>query len=253
MRDVHDDFEPITESRPLVEELRARIARNGPITFREFMEAALYHPRYGYYRTAESAAGRGGDYVTSPQVHPIFGALVAKQMFEIWSLMSCPGDFTLVEQGAGDALLARDILRWAEAHAPDFARRSALRRSSSRTRALGGGRRRRSMMPRLESAVSWADALPDAIEGVVLSNELVDAFPVHRVVRRGGELLEVFVAVDGEGRFVDELRPPSTPALARYFDELGLLPGEGCYAEVNLDALRGWQARGVRRCGAASC
>ena len=241
MRDTRDDFETITESRPLVDELRARIERDGPITFREFMDAALYHPRYGYYRTPESAAGRGGDYVTSPQVHPIFGALVAKQILEIWRVMSCPDAFTLVEQGAGDALLARDVLRWAEEHEPDLAR--AMRYVI--VEPDEGARRRQAATiegAAPANAVTWVDELPGEIEGVLLSNELIDAFPVHRVVRRGGELLEVFVALDAGGRFVDELRPPSTPALGRYFDELGLQSGDGCYAEVNLDAAA-WMER----------
>ncbi len=147
MRDVHDDFEPITESRPLVDELRGRIERDGPITFRDFMEAALYHPRYGYYRTVASAAGRGGDYVTSPQVHPVFGAMVAKQIVEIWNLMSCPAEFTLVEQGAGDALLARDVLRWAKSARRRSRATQCGTSSSSRTWACGGAERQRSMTP----------------------------------------------------------------------------------------------------------
>ncbi len=86
--------------------------------------------------------------------------------------------------------------------------------------------------------VEWLDAAPAHVIGCVLSNELIDAFPVHRVVRNGDALREVYVTVDATGRFADELRPLSDPAIAAYFDALGLLPGEGCYAEVNLDATR---------------
>src|SRR5262245_49261809 len=64
---VTANFESITESAPLVRELRARIERGGPISFRDFMEAALYHPRFGYYSTSSGATGRGGDFVTSPE------------------------------------------------------------------------------------------------------------------------------------------------------------------------------------------
>lgn len=232
-----DDFESITESTPLVEELRARIAADGPITFREFMQAALYHPTYGYYTTSAGSMSRGGDYVTSPEVHPVFGALVAKQICELWNVMSRPERFAVVEYGAGSGLLARDLLHWAHAHEPKFAAAlryriveisPALRDAQRRT--LAGG------VPRDE--VEWLDTPPSRVSGCVLSNELLDAFPVHRVVRMADELREVFVAVDDAGRFVDELRPLSDPAIARYFGALGLLPGESCYAEVNLDAPR---------------
>jgi len=232
---VADDFASITESGPLVAELRARIERDGAITFREFMAAALYHPRYGYYSTNSGTMSRGGDYVTSPGVHPIFGALVAKQICELWRGMGAPPRFDIVEQGAGSGLLARDVLAWAGTHEPAFATAlrygiveisAALRRAQEATLTDAGS-----------AAVTWHDALPPTIEGCLLSNELIDAFPVHRVVRRGGELLEVFVAHDG-ARFIDELRPLSDPALRAYFDDLGLLPGEGCFAEVNLDAAR---------------
>ena len=87
----------------------------------------------------------------------------------------------------------------------------------------------------------------------MLSNELIDAFPVHRVVRRGDELREVYVALDDDGRFVDELRPLSDPAIARYFDDLGLLPGDGCFAEVNLDAPRWMADVAASRSSAATC
>jgi SAM-dependent MidA family methyltransferase len=234
---VADDFASITESGPLVAELRARIEREGAITFREFMAAALYHPRHGYYSTNTGTMSRGGDYVTSPEVHPVFGALVAKQLCELWRGMGAPARFDIAEQGAGTGLLARDVLAWAHEHEPAFAAAirysiveisAALRRAQETTLAAAA-------LP--AGGVAWHDALPPAIEGCVLSNELIDAFPVHRVVRRGGDLLEVFVAHDGT-RFVDELRPISDPALRRYFDELGVLPGDGCYAEVNLDAPR---------------
>ena len=238
---MDDDFASITESAPLVAELRARITEHGPITFREFMEAALYHPRFGYYTTSSGSMGRGGDYVTSPEVHPVFGALIAKQLCELWNIMSCPERFGLVEHGGGSGLLARDVLAWAHTREPSFAAAlcyhiveisPSLRDAQRRTLAAAD-------LP--PESVEWLDTPPSRVSDCVLSNELIDAFPVHRVVRNGDELHEVYVALDGAGRFVDELRPLSDPAIAHYFDDLGLLPGAGCYAEVNLDAPR-WVA-----------
>lgn len=225
-------FEPITEFAPLVAELRARIQSDGPITFRDFMDAALYHPRHGYYRARAGVTSRGGDYVTSPEVHPIFGTLVARQLHELWRAMDAPARFDIVEQGAGRGLLARDIVR---AAANDAAFVTALRYTIVEPSALLRDEQQRTVEDAgiAEGAVTWRDDLPDSIEGVVLTNELLDAFPVHRVVRHGDELLEVYVAHDGT-RFHDELRPLSDPAIAAYFGALGLLPGDGCYAEVNL-------------------
>ncbi|MDE3095010.1 MAG: SAM-dependent methyltransferase [Chloroflexota bacterium] len=236
---IEDDFAPITESGPLADELRARIAAGGPMTFRDFMEAALYHPRFGYYTTHADAMTRGGDYVTSPEVHAVFGTLVAKQLIELWELMGRPARFDLVEAGGGGGLLARDILLRA-ARAPAFA--AALRyRIVERSPALAA--RQRQTLAGVEGAadVGWLDALPDAVEGCVLSNEFFDALPVHRVRREGGDLREVYVTHDGR-RFADAPGPLSTPALASYFEALGLLPGEGCLAEVNLDAVD-WMKR----------
>jgi SAM-dependent MidA family methyltransferase len=230
------DFESITESAPLVAELRERIEQDGPITFREFMHAALYHPRFGYYQTSAGAMTRGGDYVTSPEVHPVFGALVAKQLREMWEIMSRPERFDVVEMGGGTGALARDILRSEAAREPSFASAlhyriveasPTLARAQRSTLAAGGV---------ADDMVQWLPELPPAMTGCVLSNELVDAFPVHRVVREGNALREVYATVR-DGRFADQLGPLSDEALRRYFDDLGLLPGEGCFAEVNLDAV----------------
>jgi SAM-dependent MidA family methyltransferase len=240
-----DDFASITESAPLVAELRRRIARAGAISFREFMEAALYHPLHGYYRTNTAVTSRGGDYVTSPEVHPVFGALVARQLAELWELMDRPAPFRVVEAGAGRGLLARDVIGAMERTRPDLSGAIAytivepapvLERAQRITLAEAS---------LADASVEWMSAMPSAIEGVVLTNELLDAFPVHRVARRGDDLLEVFVTYDGS-HFVEELRPPPTPAIHDYFLALGLLPGEGCYAEVNL-AARAWIGDVARR------
>lgn len=234
------DFTSITASEPLMRELRDRIARSGPITFRTFMEACLYHPQHGYYTTTATAPSRGGDFLTSPEVHPVFGALVARTLRNLWQTMGAPARFDIVEPGAGRGILARDILRWSLDNDPAFVaairyhlidRSPAMR--SAQQQALAG-------LDLLPTTVVLSDDLPNTIEGpfvgVVLTNEFIDSLPVHRVVRHRGELAEVYVAVE-DGRFAEQLAPLSTPALRSYFDALDLLPGEGCYAEVNLDAI----------------
>jgi SAM-dependent MidA family methyltransferase len=236
-----DEFASITESSALVDELRARIQSDGSITFREFMDAALYHQRYGYYTTGAARTSRGGDYVTNPEVHPVFGALVCKQLLELWRALDRPDTFTVVEAGAGRGLLARDILVRAQLD-PDFSAavrycivepRDALRAIQQETLTQAG--------VFAGSKVRWEQDFPTPLEGCIITNELLDAFPVHRVVRRADTLQEVYVTVDAGG-LRDELGALSDPRLSAYFDALGVLPGDGCYAEVNLDA-PAWIAR----------
>ena len=210
------------------------------------MEAALYHPQHGYYRSRREKMGREGDYLTSPEVSPIFGVLLGRQLREMWQAMGEPRRFDVVEAGAGTGRLCRDILRWARTHAPDL--RGALAYTIVEvSEALA--ERQRETLAEEGCDVRWCAELPDAIEGCLLSNELLDSFPVHRMSVSEGALLEVFVGWDG-ARFVEELRPPSAPELETYFSRLGLLPGEGCSAEVNLAALE-WMQRAAGRCGPA--
>jgi SAM-dependent MidA family methyltransferase len=229
------DFEPATENALLREAILRRIDETGGITFREFMELALYHPLHGYYRTREPM-GRAGDYVTSPETHPLFGTMIGRQLREMWETMDRPGRFEVVEFGPGTGLLARDVLRWASAADPRFA--EAMRYTLVETSDVLAERQRRTLvaLDLSEGAVSWTQEAPGGIEGCVLSNEFLDALPVHRVTVRHGRLLEVYVVRDAGG-FAEELRPPSTSEIEAYFDRLGLRPGEGCEAEVNLGAV----------------
>jgi SAM-dependent MidA family methyltransferase len=97
---------------------------------------------------------------------------------------------------------------------------------------------------RLADSVRWSGSIPRGVRGCIISNELLDAMPVHRVALEGGQIHEVFVTWDGR-RLAEELRPPSSAGIERYFERLGLRPGEGCRAEVNLDAI-GWAAAAAR-------
>jgi SAM-dependent MidA family methyltransferase len=186
----------------LIGEIRRTIERaGGRIPFRDYMELALYHPEHGYYSAPGLKTGKhGGDYYTSPQVSPLFAQCLARFI----------GSGPVLELGAGDGTLAAELA----AHfpyciverSPDFRRRQ---------------------QDRLGHIVSWLDDIPQNFEGTVISNELLDALPVHRLVRDQ----ERYVLED----LTEELGPYSTPRLGEYFDRLGFQPaGE---AEVNLDAL----------------
>ena len=212
-------------------EIRRRIADCGPITFAEFMDAALYHPNGGYY-TSRERVGAAGDFYTSPSAHPAFGALLAVQMFQMWELLKRPDPFTVAEPGVGNGLLCRDILT-AAAGLPDGFRRS-LRYVCLDRRSRAGFERG---MPGVSRVAS--DGLPlRGMRGCVVSNELLDAMPVHQVIMEQGRLREVYVALDGDG-FAAQTGDPSTPLLARRLTDLGVGLSEGQTAEINL-ALEVW-------------
>lgn len=226
-------FEAATENSVLRRRIAGEIRRSGPLPFRRFMELALYDPGEGYYAVRQ-AVGTTGDYLTSPELHPLFGGLLARQVVQFWELLARPSTFTLVEVGAGSAALARAILASVAEHPIDVALRYVVveprpRLVAAQQAALGA----------LVNRVSWVESLSDTVIGpahCILSNELIDSLPVHRVRIERGRLRELFVALDGD-RLTDLAGDPSTPALAAHFDRLGLLPGEDCEAEVNLDAL----------------
>ena len=90
--------------------IRELIAQRGAVTFRDFMELALYHPEHGYYGAGRAVLGRAGDYFTSVSVGPIYGELMAAQFQEMWEKLGQPEGFTIVEQGANDGAFAADVL-----------------------------------------------------------------------------------------------------------------------------------------------
>jgi SAM-dependent MidA family methyltransferase len=241
-----DRLRDASERSPLVGLLAQQISESGPITFAEFMGACLYHPEFGYYTRRDAA--RANDYATSVDVHPIFGRLLARQLAEMWRTMGAPKEIRLVEGGAGTGRLAAHILDFAARELRDFygaLRYSAVEFSGSRraehAKALGA----HIAAGRAESSVE----LPRVVrEGVIFSNELLDSLPVHRVVREGGELREIYVTCDDDGRLKEVLGAPSTPALGEYFREQGVELSDGQMAEAGLGAAR-WIEDAGRRLG----
>ena len=233
------EFEPTTEVAALKEAIISRIHEEGAISFHDFMALALYHPGLGYYCSPRDKIGREGDYLTSPHVSPVFGAIVGRQLREMWQAMGRPARFQIVEAGAGTGLLARDLLRWAGRDGNGFAEAIDYQIVEV-SEPLAAHQRQALTAEGLAHKAGWSADLPDAVQGCILSNELLDSLPVHRVAVAGGGLREMFVAWDG-ARFREELRP-AEDGIQEYFRRLRLLPGAGCRAEVNLEALR-WMRR----------
>ena len=192
------------------DEIRRRIESNGPITFAEFMEVALYHPNGGYY-THDRQDTTYRDYYTSPSAHPAFSALIAVQLEAMWKALNRPTPFHVVEIGAGSGIMVRDITEYARQHLPEFV-------NAMRYMTVDQAR----------------DETPRGVVGCVLSNELIDAFPVHRFEIRDGRVVELFVDINADGRLHTVPGEPSTPLLAGRLDRLGVELPEGTRGEVNL-------------------
>ena len=218
-------------------EIVRRIRKHGRITFAEFMELALFWPKGGYYVNPDNV-GAEGDFYTAPGAHPAFGALLCVQVFQMWQLLDRPSPFWLVEMGAGSGLLCHDILGYAAHISPEFAnslRYLCLDRYSPpgvESRLTGEAGKR------VERLAAQSIPLRGVDTGCFISNELVDSLPVHRVTMDAGGLKEIFVTLK-DGKLVEVLDSPSTPALGERLDSLGISLTEGFSTEINL-AMESW-------------
>jgi SAM-dependent MidA family methyltransferase len=210
----------------LAEIIQQRIAAEGPITFRDFMEMALYYPGSGYYNRTEDQIGGQGDFYTSSSLTAIFGAMIGRQLAEMWQLTG-EGEFTIVEYGAGNGLLCRDILAYLKDNSPlyDVLHYAIIEKSTAM---------RSRQQSHLCRKVGWYDTIAQLgdITGCVLSNELIDNFAVHQVLM-AEELQEVFV--DHRDGFVEVLRP-AEQELKDYLQNFHISLPKGYRTEINLEA-----------------
>lgn len=210
--------------------IRERIRTAGPLPFAAWAELALYHPELGYYARADRRSGRAGDFFTSVDLGPLFGALLASQFAETWRLLRTPR-FDLVEAAAGDGRLARDVLDAAAADDPAFYAAVDLH-LVERSRAARDAQAA-VLGPHAGKLVSSGPGLPPAVRGTVFANELLDALPPHLLQMTAGGLREVYVDVDAEtGGFVERLGPLSDARVRAHVDERGIRLAEGWRAEV---------------------
>jgi len=228
-----------SRGEPLRKFILSEIKKGGPIPFSRFMEWCLYHPDYGYYRSERMRIGRDGDFYTGPCVHPVFGALIAKQLDQMAEQLGGK-TFDVVEQGGGRGYLCEDILKWGKNHSSSFYQCLRYHLVETSPYLLKEQKERLSEYEK-EGKVVWMDPLAfeegkALMEGCLLSNELVDAFPVHQVVLDHGNLREIYVTEDS-GQLKEELGELSDPRIASYFESMDVALQEGQRAEVNLKAL----------------
>jgi SAM-dependent MidA family methyltransferase len=214
---------------PLLAKLIARIQREGPLSFASFMESALYDAEHGFYGSGSARIGSGGDFHTAVSVGPLFGALLARQFVQMWERQGSPLEWTLVEQGAFDGLLAADVLSGIQSFAPECFQAITLHLVEPLPRLR---ERQLETLGRFGGKVAWhpdMETLPQ-FRGVHYSNELLDAFPVHRLRRKDEGWREWRVATDGAALFWMETQIED-PAVRRAAEQLGQRE-VGTFAEV---------------------
>ena len=222
---------------PLAVQLRERITREGPISFRDWMNAALYDPSYGYYsRPNHRKWGREGDYRTSPERSPLFAATLARYFAKLHEQLGAPTAWTIVEAGPGEGRFAERVM---QTLADDFPGVFAATTFVLDEVGQHSSEEARERLERFGDQARFGQLAELQIdEGVVFSNELLDALPVHRVKLDAGQYKEFYVTVDEKGEFqwrLGELSAALQAKLCEYLRTIAVEPQEGQVFEVNLE------------------
>jgi SAM-dependent MidA family methyltransferase len=227
-----DDVSP----NNLANRLRERIKREGPMTFRDWMHAALYDDRDGYYcRRDLIRQGRAGDYRTAPETSALFGATFAHYFAKLYSDLGAPPHWTIVEAGAGSGEFARGVLHTLKSSFPRiFAATTYLIDEISPDGRAQARANLEQFLDRVEFT-RLADLSEPLPHGIIFSNELIDAFPVHRVTVHSDARKELCVDVTEAGEFV-WVESDLSEEVAEYCERAGLRLFDGQIYEVNLGA-----------------
>lgn len=220
----------------LAARLRARIERDGPISFHDWMQAALFDEREGYYcRDDLSRWGRLGDYRTAPERTPLFAATFARYFAKLFAGLGAPPSWTIIEIGAGFGEFAAGVLTHLRAHHPGVfaATRYLIDEVSADARQQA-----KVNLSRFGDFFEFrclSEITRTFAPAIVFSNELIDSFPVHRIVMRAGKLRALRVGLDNRNDFVWVESDLDAPLLA-YCERVQLKLAEGQITEVNLHA-----------------
>lgn len=202
-----------------------KIQQEGPLFFAEYMQLALYHPELGYYNNGMQKFGVGGDFITAPEISPLFGQCISRQIAAIFSELDKPN---MLEFGAGSGQLAVHILLELEAlnrlptHYYILELSAELKQRQYQKIA--------EKIPHLQNRVIWLNKLPTPFEGVVIANEVLDAMPVQRFCRQ--ENTPWVYAVDCEKNVLQEKLIPAPVEMLQAI--MPLLKDDGYSSEINL-------------------
>ena len=217
-------------SNELIKIICDKIKEFGPITFKDFMEMALYHEKYGYYSRSYVPIGKKGDFITSPHTHCLYGALHARQIEEFWNILDCT-PFTVVEMGAGAGYLAQDILSYLSNKEIFKSINYIIVEHKAETAAY-----QQDLLKPFINKISWIGRLSDldSVTGCIISNELLDAFPVHLIQKEDSSFNEIYLDFKEDGSHTEVLADLSTPQLVEYVKELPSDLPDGYRTEANL-------------------
>lgn len=189
----------------LLQRLREEIASHGPMPFSQYMERCLYMPGLGYYSAGATKFGEAGDFVTAPELGPLFARCVARVVQPVLEMLGETADF--LELGGGSGAFAEAVLL--ALHAENATpRRYLILEPSADLRERQRERLVAALPPALFERIVWLDRpLEEDWQGVLFANEVIDALPTTRFTMRHGEVYEEYVALDGEGRLTRIDRP----------------------------------------------
>lgn len=213
--------------------IRDQIRESGPVSFAWFMDQALYHPIYGYYSSERTRIGRAGDFFTNVSVGDLFGEILATQFGQLFDLLGAPDQFKIVEQGAENAQLAKDVFK-ALAAEPKAAGWTYWIVEPSAKRAA----HQKAHIGQTSIPVHWIASLEqlNPFAGIIFCNELLDAMPCHLVEHDGRKWNEVRVQEENDV-FDFVLSPIQSADLIHQLERLPPPPITPYRTEVNLAAL----------------
>lgn len=204
------------------------LAKESPLTFERYMELSLYHPEYGYYALG-NLPGKKGDYVTSPCIHKMFGAVLARQIIQMYEISKNKENFLIVEAGAGQGYLAKDILEYSEKKGYNF--NYLIIEPFLSIRKI-----QEKNLSNFKENINWVESLeklPD-FKGIFLSNELFDSFPVKLIQKNGDKIYEVWVEVKNGEKIREVLKELTDERVYRIIEPYCFSWQEGYRTEVCL-------------------
>lgn len=199
----------------LIQTLRTYLSQNEEMSFVDFMHRALYAPGLGYYSSNLPKLGLHGDFITAPELTPLFGQCLANQCHQIMQALESP---MILEYGAGTGQLCVDVLSRLE-YLNSLPKEYFILELSANLR-----HRQKELIeqkiPHLASRVVWLDRLPaKPFNGIILANEVLDAMPVHRFMKTEEGILESFITLNPEDQLVECFKPSTNPRLIAHIDE----------------------------------
>jgi SAM-dependent MidA family methyltransferase len=218
----------------LIARLHQRLNQQGDLSFVDFMHMALYDHQFGYYATNTIKFGASGDFITAPELTPLFGRTLANQCQEILSPLKTP---IILEFGAGSGRLCVDILT-------ELEKRHCLPKAYYILDISTDLRQRQQALiareiPTLANRVSWLSRVPDAFNGVIIANEVLDAMPVHRICQDQDSLYESFITRNNDYQLTEIWKPCINQRLLTYLEPILPKTQQPYYSEVNL-FVEGW-------------